>query len=98
MAPISQCRSLAETVLMQTIEHTRDPVGLVVEQQLRNLANASRESFRLGADAHGKVTAAFGRVKVEGENADITILRLASALLDDPRFRHCLTQSLRSVT
>ncbi len=76
----------------------RDPVGALVEEQLQELAHANDETFNFSVSNAGWVVATFGSTKVTGETLDVAILRLASALLDDPRFTKGLTRALRSVT
>jgi len=75
----------------------RDPVAAIVEERLNEFARNHGGEITAAPDESGKMALAFNGVMVAGENRDIAILRLASALLDDPRFTVRLTRSLGSV-
>jgi hypothetical protein len=76
--------------------HGRDPVALLVDEQLCELAQDSGSELRFGSKKDGDVEVRFGTVTTCGENRDIAVLRLASELLDDDRFALTLIQTLKS--
>jgi hypothetical protein len=76
--------------------HWRDPVALLVEEQLSELAQGSGTEVHFDSSNSGDIEVRFETFTIRGENRDIALLRLASALLDDNRFAPTLIHALRS--
>jgi hypothetical protein len=77
-----------------TSAHERDPVAVLVEKELNELARTSDVKTHLNPDGERDVELRFDKVVVRGETRDIALLRLASALLQVERFKLPLTQAL----
>jgi hypothetical protein len=75
----------------------RDPVAILIEEELCKFARREGAIISVREDKDGKAEARFDAATAGGENRDIAILRLANSLLEDPRFRSRLTRALSSV-
>jgi hypothetical protein len=78
----------------QILEHQRDPVALLLERELGNLARQIGVEAHLGPNGDGDPEVRFGDVVARGETHDIALLRLASALLEKDRFKRELVLAL----
>ena len=72
------------------LEHSRvpvasDPVAASVEGHLRSMEEAGHGEFSIECEK-GEVVLSFGGIQARGENYDVALLRLASALLDSVDF------------
>jgi hypothetical protein len=76
------------------IAHARDPVALVVERELKDLAQQYDVEASLNPPDDGNVELRFDNIVVSAESQDIALLRLASALLNEERYMARLTQTL----
>jgi hypothetical protein len=65
--------------------HATDAVALAVESHLHSMQLDGHGEFFCREDK-GEIVLAFGSVEVRAENSDLALLRLASALLDHPKF------------
>jgi hypothetical protein len=76
------------------VEHARDPVSLIIERELAEIAEESQIETELNPSANIDVQLRFDNVVVQGETRDIALIRLASALLIEERFRVRLVEVL----
>ena len=58
-----------------------DPVALAVQSHARSLQNDGYGELGMRVD-RGEVVVSFGPIEVRGENCDVALVRLATALLD----------------
>lgn len=63
----------------------RDPVSKSIEALLRELEADGHGEFQV-TDKEGVVCLGFGDLRVEAQTFDIALVRLASAMIDDPRY------------
>jgi hypothetical protein len=64
---------------------SRDPVAVAIEAHLRDLEESGEDKFNC-SNAGRQIDLSFGPWRACGEQYDIALVRLASAMLDDPRF------------
>jgi hypothetical protein len=83
-----------QTTLSPNVVHQRDPVALLVERELKELADQCNVEASLNPPDNGNVQLRFDNIVVSGESRDIALLRLASALLNNERYMARLTQTL----
>ena len=72
-------------------------MALAVESHARHMEAQGYGAFSIRNDAGGVITV-FGPVKVRGENCDVALLRLASALLDQPEFCEPFLTRIRNLS
>jgi hypothetical protein len=74
----------------------RDPIALLVERELGNLARWMEVTTVLDPGSWKDVELRFGDVTARGETLDIALLRLASTLLETARIREAFIAAVGS--
>jgi hypothetical protein len=77
-----------------SVNHSRDPVAQLVEEELGKLARNWEVEAALESPETGRVELRFDGVVVTAETRDIALVRLGCALLDKERYREVLVNNL----
>lgn len=73
----------------------RDPIAEAIESLLRDMEAEGKGAFTK-EDGDEIVQVGFGGVYCEGPTYDIALVRLANALIDDPKYSRAICDILRS--
>jgi hypothetical protein len=78
-------------------KESRDRVAEIVEERVRELARSEGTDLVFDEDKDGGVQVRVAATSARGDSVDIAVMRLANALLDNPRYAARLTRALGGV-